>query len=305
VPPLQCHFYALNLSLREFDLLGGEDSTLTRIRVNQSLLEGELQSISSVWDHENREFLSGSYTKGPRVITYRNILHYNEAPLAQILREFLHLGREVLGCEVEMEFAFDIDSKTRQQSFHLLQIRPITVNKFLYSQDLRNWLDKRDKLLLFSSYALGSSLEEDLETIVYLPPERFDIVKTELMAAELDEINQSLKPEKYLLIGPGRWGSSDRFLGIPVAWSQITNVATIVEVLLPNMSIEASQGSHFFHNLFSMSVAYLTVNEQDDYIAWDYLNSLPSLREGKFFSVKKSERKMKILFDGKNAAVFK
>jgi len=301
----QRHFYALNLSLREFDLLGGEDSTLTRIRVNQSLLEGELQSISSVWDHENREFLSGSYTKGPRVITYRNILHYNEAPLAQILREFLHLGREVLGCEVEMEFAFDIDSKTRQQSFHLLQIRPITVNKFLYSQDLRNWLDKRDKLLLFSSYALGSSLEEDLETIVYLPPERFDIVKTELMAAELDEINQSLKPEKYLLIGPGRWGSSDRFLGIPVAWSQITNVATIVEVLLPNMSIEASQGSHFFHNLFSMSVAYLTVNEQDDYIAWDYLNSLPSLREGKFFSVKKSERKMKILFDGKNAAVFK
>ncbi len=301
----QRHFYALDLSRREFDLLSGEDSTLTRIRVNQSLLEGELLSISSVWDHENKEFLSGSYTKGPRVITYRNILHYNEAPLAQILKEFLHLGREVLGCEVEMEFAFDIDEKSRQQSFHLLQIRPITVNKFLYSEDLRNWLEKRDKLLLFSSYALGSSMEENLDTIVYLPPERFDIVKTEQMAAELDEINQSLKPDKYLLIGPGRWGSSDRFLGIPVAWSQITNVATIVEVLLPNMSIEASQGSHFFHNLFSMSVAYLTVNEQNDYIAWDYLESLPSVKEGKFFSVKKSERKMKILFDGKNAAVFK
>jgi hypothetical protein len=125
------------------------------------------------------------------------------------------------------------------------------------------------------------------------------------MAAELDDINQSLKPGKYLLIGPGRWGTSDRFLGIPVAWSQITQVATIVEVLLPNMSIEASQGSHFFHNLFSMSVAYLTVKDQGDYVAWDWLDSLPSLRSGNFFEVKKSSRKMKILFDGKNAAVIR
>jgi len=158
----------------------------------------------------------------------------------------------------------------------------------LYSDDLKNWLDKKDDLVLFSSYALGSSLEEDLDTIVYLKPERFDIVRTELMAAELDEINQNLKPAKYLLIGPGRWGTSDRFLGIPVAWSQITQVATIVEVLLPNMSIEASQGSHFFHNLFSMSVAYLTVKDQGDYVAWDWLDSLPSLRKWKLL---RSEKK--------------
>lgn len=148
-------------------------------------------------------------------------------------------------------------------------------------------------------------MESDLDTIVYLKPDRFDIVKTEAMAVELDEINQSLKPNKYLLIGPGRWGSSDRFLGIPVAWSQITNVATIVEVLLPNMSIEASQGSHFFHNLFSMSVAYLTVKDQGDYVAWDWLDSLPSLKEGTYFQVKKSPAKMQILFDGKNAAVIR
>jgi len=301
----QRHFYALDLSLREFDLMTGEDSTLTRIRVNQNLLEGELKSISSIWDHENKEFLSGMYLQGPKVITYRNILHYNEAPLAQILKEFLHLGREVLGCEVEIEFAFDIDSQSGQQSFHLLQIRPITVNKYLYSDDLKNRLERKEELVLFSSYALGNTLEDDLDIIVYLHPSRFDIVKTELMAIELDTINQSIKPNKYLLIGPGRWGSSDRFLGIPVAWSQITNVATIVEVLLPNMSIEASQGSHFFHNLFSMSVAYLTVNDQDDYVSWDWLDSLPSLYAGNYFEVKKSPKNMKILFDGKNAAVIR
>ncbi len=301
----QRHFYALDLNKREFNLVEGEDSTLLRTRISQTMLEEELLKLSSVWDHENRQFLSGKYTKGPRVITYRNILHFGEAQLASLLKDFLNLGREVLGCEVEMEFAFDIDMASGQQSFYLLQIRPITVSKHLYNDDLHNWLERKDELVLYSSYALGNSLEENLDTIVYISPEKFDIVKTEAMARELDEINQSIKPNKYLLIGPGRWGSSDRFLGIPVAWSQITNVATIVEVLLPNMSIEASQGSHFFHNLFSMSVAYLTVKGETDYVAWDWLNSLNSIHSGEFFEVKKTPAPLKILFDGKNAAIIK
>lgn len=301
----QRHFYAIDSNRSDFDLASGEDSTLSRNRITQSLLENELYSVGSVWDHVNNQFLSGKYVQGPRVITYRNILHYGETPLASLLKDFLSLGREVLGCEVEMEFAYDANSLNGKQFFYLLQIRPIAVSKQLYSDDLNNWLNQKDELVLYSSYALGNAIEENLDTIVYLPPQNFDIVKTEAMAAELDEINQSLKPHKYLLIGPGRWGSSDRFLGIPVAWSQITNVATIVEVLLPNMSIEASQGSHFFHNLFSMNVAYLTVKEETDYVAWDYLDSLPSLWDGNFFRIKKNPRNLKILFDGKNAAIIK
>lgn len=301
----QRHFYAVDTNLTDFDLILGEDSTLARIRITQNLLETELDLLGSVWDYENKQFLSGKYIKGPRVITYRNILHYSQVPLASLLKDFLILGRELLGCEVEMEFAFDINSQTGKQHFYLLQIRPIAINPQLYSTDLENLLDKKDKLVLFSSYALGSASEEKLNTIVYLPPQQFDIVKTELMAAELDELNQKIKPNKYLLIGPGRWGSSDRFLGIPVVWSQITNVATIVEVLLPDMSIEASQGSHFFHNLFSMNVAYLTVQDGTDYINWDWLDSLPSVYEGKFFTVKKTPQPLKILFDGKNAAIIK
>lgn len=301
----QRHFYAIDINHREFNLSLGEDSTLSRIRITQNLLENDLAILSSVWDYENKGFLSGKYIKGPRVITYRNILHYTEAPLAPLLKDFLSLGKDLVGCEVEMEFAFDINSQTGKQNFSLLQIRPIAVNQQLYSSDLENLLEQKEKLVLFSSYALGSSSEEDLNTIVYLPPENFDIVKTELMAAELDRINLKIKPEKYLLIGPGRWGSSDRFLGIPVVWSQITNASTIVEVLLPNMSIEASQGSHFFHNLFSMNVAYLTVKDGTDYIAWDWLASLLSVVEGNFFKVKKTPRPLKILFDGRNAAIIK
>lgn len=301
----QRHFYAIESSRSDFNLISGEDSTLSRIRITQNHLEGELSSLGSVWDHVNNQFLSGKYLEGPRVVTYRNILYYNEAPLASLLKDFLSLGREVLGCEVEMEFAFDSNAQTGKQNFYLLQIRPIAISKQLYSEDLNSWLNQKEALVLYSSYALGSAIEADIDTIVYLPPQNFDIVKTEAMAAELDEINQRLKPHKYLLIGPGRWGSSDRFLGIPVAWSQITNVATIVEVLLPNMSIEASQGSHFFHNLFSMNVAYLTVKEETDYVAWEYLDSLPVLWDGSYFKIRKCPQALKILFDGKNAAIIK
>jgi len=170
-------------------------------------------------------------------------------------------------------------------------------------------VDKREETLLFSSYALGSEINDELNYIVYVPPEKFNIVKTEDIAAELDIINAELRQEhkQYVLIGPGRWGTSDRFLGIPVAWSQISNAKVIVEVVLPNMSIEASHGSHFFHNLFSMNVGYLTVWEKakSDFLDWDYLNSQPTVREGIYFTVKKLNSSLKILFDGKNAVIIK
>jgi hypothetical protein len=162
---------------------------------------------------------------------------------------------------------------------------------------------------LFSSYALGSEIKEELNTVIYINPEKFSIVKTEEMVIELEEMNQEMRNSntKYVLIGPGRWGSSDRFLGIPVVWSQISNAQVIVEVVLPYMSIEASHGSHFFHNLFSMNVAYLTVCDkaQNDYLDWEWLDNQESLLTGQFFIVKRLPQECKILFDGKNAVIKK
>jgi queuine/archaeosine tRNA-ribosyltransferase len=137
--------------------------------------------------------------------------------------DFLELGRKVLGCESEIEFAFDLDDSTGQATFSLLQIRPISVNKLLYSEALEGYLKRKDEILLFSSYALGSDITTAITDVVFLPPERFDIVKTEQMALEIEKINEEYKSkkQKYILMAPGRWGSSDRFLGIPVAWSQI------------------------------------------------------------------------------------
>lgn len=305
----QRHLYAIATDKVDFDLLQGEDSSLERVRISQKMCENELELLSSVWDYENREFISGKYAKGPRVITYRSLLHYNQYPLAGIISDFISLGREVMGCEVEMEFAFDHNPETGRSHFHLLQIRPIAVNCMLYSEPLENYLEKRSELLLFSSYALGSEIKEDLDTVIYIPPENFNVVETEKMVAELETINQQMRESKtkYILIGPGRWGSSDRFLGIPVVWSQISNAQVIVEVVLPNMSIEASHGSHFFHNLFSMNVAYLTVwdKAKNDYLDWTWLAEQDTLRKGDYFFVKKLPDFAKILFDGKNSIIKK
>lgn len=305
----QRRFYAITPDKAVFDLREGEDSSLVKTRISQNLLEGDLILLSSVWDYENKEFISGKYARGPRVITYRNLLHYNQYPLASIISDMLLLGREVLGSEIEMEFAFDVNQSTGMASFYLLQIRPISVKIRQYAQPLEKYLEARENLLLFSSYALGSDIDQDIETVIYLRPDIFNVVETEHMATELESFNQQMREAgtKYILIGPGRWGSSDRFLGIPVNWSQICNAQVIVEVVLPNMSIEASHGSHFFHNLFSMNVGYLTVWDKavNDYMDWDWLDSLPCMLQGKYFVVRKCQRPLKILFDGKNAVIIK
>jgi uncharacterized protein YeeX (DUF496 family) len=305
----QRHLYAISPDLVEFDLRGGENASLTRLRISQKMCETDLGLLSSVWDYENLEFKDGLHISGPRVVTYRKLLHYNEYPLASLISDFLSLGREVLGCEIEMEFAFDVDARTGLAAFNLLQIRPISVNIRQYAQPLEKYAERKDDLIVYSSYALGSEINEELDLIIYVPPERFNIVKTEEMAVQLDALNHKLRAEgkKYILIGPGRWGSSDRFLGIPVNWSQICNAQVIVEVVLPKMSIEASHGSHFFHNLFSMNVGYLTVWDKavNDFLDWDHLASLETVESTEFFFVKRNPRPVKILFDGKNAVIIK
>jgi hypothetical protein len=291
----------------DFDLSGNESAALEKVKISADILEGDLEPLSSVWDHNNNEFLSGRYLKGPRLITYRNILHYKAFPLADILMDFLNLGKKVVGCEAEIEFAFDVDRDQSEAVFSLLQIRPISVNKMMYSEPLEVYLNKKKQLLLYSSYALGSDISVKIDNIVFLNPLRFDIVQTEKMAAEIELVNSKMKSEgkKYILIAPGRWGSSDRFLGIPVAWSQITQAAVIVEIVLPNMSIEASHGSHFFHNLFSMGVAYLTVQETKDLVDWSYLEDGAISDKYQYFKIRETDAPLQILFDGKNAVIKK
>jgi len=302
----QRYFYALKGDCAECVISPDEAAHITRVRIDANLLSHDMELLSSVWDHNNLEFISGRFIKGPRVITYRNILHYKTFPLADLLHDLLKLAKELLGCEAEMEFAFDVDP-AGVASFYLLQIRPISVNKLLYSEPLEGYRKRPEDLILYSSYALGSDIHETPDTLVYLKPGKFDITRTAEIAVELETINRKFRDsnEKYILIGPGRWGTSDRFLGIPVAWSQITQAAAIVELVLPDMSIEASHGSHFFHNLFSMGVAYLTVQETADFVAWDYLDEHAVDDDLTYFHVSRCNEGIEVLFDGKNAVIKK
>jgi len=302
----QRHFFALREQNATCVISSDEAAYLARVPIDANLLSSEMELLSSVWDHNNLEFLSGRFIKGPRVITYRNILHYKAFPLAELLNDLLKLARELLGCEAEMEFAFDVDA-AGTACFYLLQIRPISVNKLLYSEPLEGYRKRTNELILYSSYALGSDIYETPDTLVYLKPGNFDITRTAEIAMELETINRKFRDrgERFILIGPGRWGTSDRFLGIPVAWSQITQASVIVELVLPDMSIEASHGSHFFHNLFSMGVAYLTVQEPADYVAWDYLDGNAVDDDLGYFLVSRCKEGIEVLFDGKNAVIKK
>jgi len=302
----QRHFFALREQNATCVISSDEAAYLARVPIDANLLSSEMELLSSVWDHNDLEFLSGRFIKGPRVITYRNILHYKAFPLAELLNDLLKLARELLGCEAEMEFAFDVDA-AGTACFYLLQIRPISVNKLLYSEPLEGYRKRTNELILYSSYALGSDIYETPDTLVYLKPGNFDITRTAEIAMELETINRKFRDrgERFILIGPGRWGTSDRFLGIPVAWSQITQASVIVELVLPDMSIEASHGSHFFHNLFSMGVAYLTVQEPADYVAWDYLDGNAVDDDLGYFLVSRCKEGIEVLFDGKNAVIKK
>ncbi|MBN1326458.1 MAG: hypothetical protein JW996_00740 [Candidatus Cloacimonetes bacterium] len=274
----QRHFYALDLKEQNFNLLDGETSTLKKVRILEKHLQELFLETSSVWDHENFSFQDGKYVRGPRVITFRNVIHYNHFPLTSILLRLLDIGEVGLGVPVEIEFAVDLaqsDVTQTKPRFYILQIRPLSVTR----EDTVVAIDKLtpEDLVLYSEKAMGNGILKGIRDIVYVDPDKFDNTKTLEMVSEIDFINEKMKQEncQYILIGPGRWGSSDRFLGIPVNWAQINKAKIIVETSMEDYVIEASQGSHFFHNLVAMNIGYFTVhhNIKKNYLNWEWLKS--------------------------------
>ncbi len=293
----QDNFYALDLSDSDFDISIGEDVTMNRISITSKLKESVFLPVTSVYDYERKQFLDGKYAQGPRVITYRNPIRYGNFPLSSILSRVLDLGEAALGVPVEIEFAVDLEPAT----FTLLQIRPLFVQQDTIDIDL-NHLD-REGLLLLSTRSLGNGVINDLHDIVYLRNDRFDVTKTVEMKDELEAINRMMKEQdrQYILIGPGRWGSRDRFLGIPIKWTHIDMAKVIVEAGLPHFQVEASQGSHFFHNLVALNIGYFNVpHETDDsFIDWHSLENSPVEQEWHYFRLVHREKPLKVTMDGK------
>jgi len=254
-------FYGLELSHNPDLLINGENDNLKKFDLDESEKDGQLFWAGSVVSIDDNIIRDSLHYQGTRVITFAQILKWKQFPLSDILIELLEIGRTALGNPVEIEFSVNLNRKNKKAEFCLLQIRPMLVSGShqLYEHVKYN----EDDLLCKSTVSLGNGAINDIQNIIYVDIEKFDISKTRTIADEVKIFNKKLgKNNPYLLIGPGRWGSADEWLGIPVDWNQISNTAAIVEVGLEKLPIDPSFGTHFFQNIAGMRIGYFTINHK-------------------------------------------
>ena len=300
----QHHFYAIDLDKHDLDLLKGENAGLITLDISVAEKHGTLKHSASVLSIDNETLIPGLDLPGPRIINFANILKYDYVPLASTLKTVLEVVKEALGAPVEIEFAVDLTKDEHGKAcFYLLQIKPLVGSGAGYSIE-PDTVYTNDTILV-STKSMGNGAVTDINDLIYLEPNKFDNLHTLEMVNEIETFNRKMMEEnrRYVLIGPGRWGTRDRFLGIPVVWSQISNAKVIIEIGLTDFHTEASLGSHFFHNVTSMNIGYFSINqnETDGIIKWNKLKSQTVIEKGKFFRHIRFEKPLNIRIDGKNS----
>jgi hypothetical protein len=303
----QTEFFAINLKKKDIDLIkNGDEAGLARLELFEAEQHGTIKHCASVYNPENNTIIPGLAQRGPRVLNFANILKYNYIPLAQTIQTVLEVVQEALGAPCEIEFAVDLNrDKNYKASFFLLQIKPMVGNTEEY-KIFPNSIDF-SKVLLISYTGMGNGLVENISDIVYIRRENFDKTRTPEMAIDVENINKKIteKGRKYVLIGPGRWGTRDRWIGIPVTWPQISSAKVIVETSFEDFPLDASSGSHFFHNVISMNVGYCSIQDGDikSKIAWDKLDQIPAETETEFFRHIHFKNPITVQMDGKQRIV--
>jgi hypothetical protein len=298
----QVRFFAVDMAKKEINLLEGEKAGLVCLDISEAEAHGTLNHSASVLNKDNDTITPGLDSPGPRVINFADILKYNYIPLASTLKTILEVVEEATGNPSEIEFAVDATKdKDGKASFYLLQIKPLIGSGAGYNIDPESI--NYDDLILETKKSMGNGVISDILDIVYLESEKFDNLRTLEMAEEIDRINEKMMNENryYILIGPGRWGTRDKFLGIPVVWPQISNAKIIVEIGLPDLYLDASLGSHFFHNVTSMNVGYFSINQglNDGTLYWEKLKEQMVIERGEFFRHVRFEKPLLVRMDGK------
>jgi hypothetical protein len=281
----QTYFNALDLTQTHFVPQVDDGFNLLKIPVGDAEKDGTLRYIASTYSLQDRAIYDSLYEGGRKLITFANVLQHDVFPLSAVLKEILHIAQSEMGRPVEIEFAVNLDySPAKQHVFYLLQIRPIVDSKEMINEDIGS-IPEENAIITCTS-ALGHGITSDLYDLVYVKPEAFNAAKNLLIMSEIEKINRHLVGEgrHYVLVGPGRWGSADPWLGIPVKWSHISNARLIVESGLSNYRVDPSQGTHFFQNLTSFGAAYFTINPflQDGTYDTEYLNAQPAEYESEF-----------------------
>ncbi|MBN1829771.1 MAG: phosphoenolpyruvate synthase/pyruvate phosphate dikinase [Deltaproteobacteria bacterium] len=291
----QRYFYAL-------DMNGGKES-LVRRTVNEAWKEYPIQMLSSTYAPDERYIRDTGFIAGPKIVTFASILKDRLLPLPEVLEELLRNGRQALGCPVEIDFAVNLDRQDRHRgSLYLLSARPMIADK--ESMEVQITAADRQKALCISHETLGHGIHDEISDIVYVKRKDFRIDRTADIAREIGSINGALLADQrpYLLVGPGRWGSSDRWLGIPVKWQDISGVGAIIELRNEHIKADSSMGFHFFKNITAQGIPYITVTEgSEDLLEWPWFEDAPICKETVFLRHIRLEKPLTIKIDGRKS----
>lgn len=297
----QTRFYALDLKNMGQNFSLDDGFNLLKLPVKEAENDGSLNYIASTYDPYDMVIRDGIYPGGRKVITFANILQHDVFPLARILQLVQKYGQGEMRRPVEIEFAVNLNAAEKKGVFYLLQIRPMVDMK----ADLNEDLDAipEDQLLLKSVNSLGQGIMDDIQDVIYVKTEGYSASNNQLIAYDIEKLNKRFLDEgkHYILIGPGRWGSSDTWLGIPVKWPNISAARVIVEAGLTNYRVDPSQGTHFFQNLTSFGVGYFTINAymNGGLYNQELLNIMPAVEETKYLRWVHFEKPLAVKMNGK------
>ncbi|HER07407.1 MAG TPA: response regulator [Bacteroides sp.] len=298
----QRQFYALNLKEGSYHTSTDDAVNLLRLKITEAEKDKALRHVASVYDHQSDMVRDGINYEGKKILTFAGVLQHESFPLAQIIRELLEIGQREMNMPIEIEFAVNMDvPEGEPYIFNFLQVRPIVET----DQSVRINMDhvKQEETILYSNSALGNGEFKGIRDLVYVRPESFKPSMTKAIASHMEKLNSRFREEKrpYVLVGPGRWGSNDAWLGIPVKWSQISEARIIVESSLKDYRIDPSQGTHFFQNLTSFRVGYMTINPyiRDGYYDPAFLDRLPAAFENEHIRHIRFDDELVIRIDGR------
>ncbi|MBN1330578.1 MAG: hypothetical protein JXA54_13975 [Candidatus Heimdallarchaeota archaeon] len=296
-------FYAIDLSKKDFDVLE-DDPFVQKYGLDAAIDDKALFQVADTYDFTNNALQIGFHGTGSPVITFNKQLKLETMPMAKLLSRILSIGEKAMGCSIEIEFAGSFGSTSKEvDKFYILQIRPfLHQESMLLNDDMESY--EVSNLLIYSTQVSGNLYRKDICDIVYIKPDAFDKTKTLAMVQEINKINAQLKTEnkKYILVGFGRWGTADRFLGIPVNWNNISNAKTIIEAGLEGFQIDFSQGSHFFHNIVTSNIGYMYIkyNSENHIIDLNWLKEQPVITDLEFVRHIRTNKPIIIRIDAKN-----
>lgn len=298
----QRFFRALDMEKSEPDLRSGENAALADLDITEAESDPRFALLASTWDLENDRLVPGLGARGPRFVDLANILKNEALPFAQAVDMVLDVASRSMGVPVEIEYAFNLDEPSGSPALYLLQIKPLIRSEDKVEIELEG-MDPSECLVV-SDRSMGNGRDDTIRDIVWVDPARFDKAATLDIAQEIEAIDRELGRlgRRYILLGPGRWGTRDRWLGVPVTFPQISRARVIVEADLPDFQVESSLGSHFFHNVTSMNIGYFTVSSGGQgFVDWAWLSTFPAERRSAHCFWTVLPEPVEILMDGRRS----